>query len=74
MTQEDIITILCAAPCLAFWGGVAACMMYSQFAYEDRESTARHPRPGTQPQRPDGFKPFKRSPDMLAPPDEKKKP
>lgn len=66
MSQEEIITILCAAPCLAFWLGVFVGMMYSTFAYEDRESSRRHPRPGTEPFRPDSkLKPYKRSPDML---------
>jgi len=74
MSQDDLIMLLCTAPCLAFWGGVAAGMMYSQFVYEDRESSRRHPRPGTQPTRPEGFKPFRKHPDMLVPPDENKKP
>lgn len=73
MSESDIITILCTAPCLAFWGGVAAGMMYSSFIANDRDSSRRYPRPGTQPQRPEGFKPFRKHPDMLIE-DETKKP
>lgn len=66
MNEQDLITVMCGALCIMFWGGVAVGMMYSTFAYEDRNSTARYPRPGTEPTR-ERFKPFRKHPDMLAP-------
>ena len=65
MSESDIATVLCAAPCIAFWGGVFVGLMYSNFVYEDRTDTNRFPRPGTQSTRPERFKPFRRHPDML---------
>lgn len=66
MSESDVVMIICAAPCIGFWFGVIAGMMYSTFVYEDRASTKKHPRPGTQPFRPESkIKPFRKSSDML---------
>lgn len=68
MNAEDLSMIICALPCLAFWIGVLAGMMYSTFAYEDRISTNRieNARPGTTPFKPKSkLRPWHRSKDML---------
>lgn len=68
MNAEDLSMIICALPCLSFWLGALAGMMYSTFAYEDRISTNRieNAKPGTTPFRPDSkLKKWHRSNDML---------
>lgn len=74
--NEQYLGLLFTAMCICFNGGFLVGTMWWTFRANERDSTARFPRPGTQPQRPEGFKPFKRHPDMLAPidPDETKKP
>lgn len=61
----DYLTLLFAVMCLSGIGGIAIGLMWRVFRENDRDSTARHPRPGTQPIRPEGLKPYRKSPDML---------
>jgi hypothetical protein len=54
------------ALCVAFLGGVLVGAFWRVFRDEDRSSTDRYPRPGTQPFRPESkIRPFRRSVDML---------
>lgn len=71
MSDEMILGLLCTTILLGFIGGWLVGFMTGVFKFEDRNSTNRFPRPGTEPTRPDGFKPFRRHPDMLAPPEQK---
>ena len=49
----------------AFLGGIAIGIMFSLFRDEERESSRRYPRPGTQPGQEERFKAWRRHPDML---------
>jgi hypothetical protein len=66
--EQEYLALLFSAMCLMFFGGAFAGMMFWQFRIEDRESSRRFPRPGTEP-----FRPYRKHPDMLKPPDETKK-
>lgn len=75
MSQQEALFLLCGYPILLavifavlgwFW-----CAM--KVIYRDSD-TRRFPRPGTQPQRPERFKPYRRHPDMLTDDDETKTP
>lgn len=69
---EQYLGLLVAAMCMTFLGGLAVGLMWRVFREDDRSSTNRFPRPGTQPTRPEGLKPYRKSHDMLT--DESKKP
>ena len=72
MTDTQLlIAVLCISPLVSF----GLCAVWRILELNARESdTRRYPRPGTQPHRPEGFKPFRKHPVMLVPPDETKKP
>lgn len=64
--NETYLGLLFVAMCLCFNGGFLVGVMWFAFRANDRDSTKRHPRPGTEPFRPASkLKPYKRSPDML---------
>jgi hypothetical protein len=66
MSQKEAIFLLCGYPVLMaiicsivgwFW-----CLLRTNARESD---TRRYPRPGTHPERPAGFRPFRKHPDML---------
>jgi hypothetical protein len=59
-----LVAILCISPLLTF--GLCAVWRILELNSRDGD-TKRYPRPGTHPERPDGFKPFRKHPDMLRP-------
>jgi hypothetical protein len=63
MTDTQLlVAVLCISPLVTF----GLCAVWRILELNSRDSdTRRYPRPGTHPERPDGFKPFKRHPDML---------
>jgi hypothetical protein len=65
MTDSQLLfAVLCLSPLVSF----ALCIFWRVLWLNARESdTRRYPRPGTHPKRPDGFKPFRKHPDMLKP-------
>jgi len=67
--EQEYLTLLFAAMCLAFWSGIGVGAVWLHFRIEDRDSSRRFPRPGTEP-----FRTYSRHPDMLKPPDETKNP
>jgi len=63
MTEiQLLVAILCISPLVTF----GLCAVWRVLELNSREGdTRRFPRPGTHPERPDGFKPFRKHPDML---------
>jgi hypothetical protein len=63
MTDTQLLfAVLCLSPLVSF----ALCAVWRALELNARDSdTKRYPRPGTHPTRPDGFKPFRKHPDML---------
>jgi hypothetical protein len=59
-----LVAILCISPLLTF--GLCAVWRILELNSRDGD-TKRYPRPGTHPERPDGFKQFRKHPDMLRP-------
>lgn len=63
---HTLAVFLCLAPTMAFFGGFVVGLTWRVLKASARDGTDRYyPRPGTQPTRPDGFKPFRKHPDML---------
>lgn len=63
MTDTQLLfAVLCLSPLVSF----ALCAVWRTLELNARDSdTKRYPRPGTNPDRPEGFKPFRKHPDML---------
>jgi len=61
-----------ALPCIAFWTGVVAGLMFANFVWEERSNTKKQPRYGGDGRYlPDSkIKPYKKSADMLKPSDD----
>ena len=63
MTDTQLlVAVLCISPLVSF--GLCAVWHILQLNAKEGD-TKRFPRPGTHPERPDGFKPFRKHPDML---------
>jgi hypothetical protein len=61
---EALFLAICLMPAITSLVCIFACELRIQHRDSD---TRRFPRPGTHPERPDGFKPFRKHPDMLKP-------
>lgn len=63
MTENQaLIAAVCVLPLVTTLVCIFACELRIQHREAD---TRRFPRPGTHPERPKGFKPFRKHPDML---------
>lgn len=74
MNESEYLVLLISGLCIMFFGGFSVGFMLNIFRANERDSSRRLPRPGTEPTRPERFKPFRRHPDMLASDDETKNP
>lgn len=63
--MNDYLMLLFSAMCLAGFGGVIVGLFWRSFREDDRDSTGRFPRPGTEPTRPKELQKWRNSPDML---------
>lgn len=73
MNDTTLLGLLCSTFLIGFMGGWIIGFMMGVFKFEDRESSKRYPRPGTEPTRPERFKPYRRHPDMLKPDNDESK-
>ena len=69
--SEAYLQLLVSAMCMMFACGIFVGLFWRVLVRIERDGdTRRFPRPGTHLERPEGFKPFRRHPDMLKPPEE----
>jgi len=74
MSQNEAIFLLCGYPVLIAVIFLIIAWFWRNMELSARENdTKRYPRYGTQPTRPERFKPYRRHPDMLAPDESDKK-